>query len=300
MRKGCLNRMPFDLRNAEKFLNSIKSEDFKVYPKNAKGDEPAELLVYDVVGKDWDGSGIGAKDVAGFLAENRGKPINVRINSPGGLVYDGLTIYNSLIAHDAPVTATIEGIAASIASIIAMGAEKVRMSAVASMMVHRAMGVCIGNVSDMTDCGDWLNTIDNQLAAVYAAKTGRKVDTMKKYMVGAVDGTLFSAESALEAKLIDEIIPVRGEKKGAKNEAASDKPDNCTCEYPDVKLRNGSGHKPPCACHAEWEAAGGFDRNRSESQVRDELAKSLAAETHRKIMIQKAAARLRVMEVSGE
>lgn len=222
MRIGNLNRSPFDLSNVDKFLNSIKSESFKVGVKNAKGDEPAELCVYDAIGKDWDGSGIDAKDVSSFLAENRGKAVNVKINSPGGLVYDGLTIYNSLIAHDGPTLAIIEGIAASIASVIAMGCQKVKMSAIGSMMVHRAIGVCVGNVADMTDCEKWLSTIDNQLANVYAGKTGRKASTMLDYMVGAVDGTLFDAQAALEAKLIDEIIPVRGDKKnGSRNDVES-------------------------------------------------------------------------------
>jgi ATP-dependent protease ClpP protease subunit len=266
MRTGSLNRTPFDLSNVDKFLNSIKSESFIVYTRNAKGDEPAELCIYDAVGKDWDGSGIDAKDVSAFLAENRGKAVNIKINSPGGLVYDGLTIYNSLISHDGPVTATIEGIAASIASIIAMAADKVRMSAVASMMVHRAIGVCIGNESDMEDCRAWLATIDKQLSNVYAGKTGRKASTMLDYMKGNVDGTLFDAQAALDAKLIDEIIPVRGDKKkNAKNEVETKIED-----VPD------------------------------ETEVRNELDKSLAAETHRKIMKQKASARLRVLEVSGE
>jgi len=254
-----MRRAPFDLKNVDKFLNAIQSESFKVGVRNAKGDEPAELCIYDAVGKDWDGTGIDAKDVSGFLAMNRGKAVNVKINSPGGLVFDGLTIYNSLIAHDGPTTATIEGIAASIASIIAMGCDKTKMSAVGSMMVHRAIGVCVGNTGDMEECGVWLNTIDNQLAAVYAAKTGRKVDTMKNYMVGKVDGTLFDAQAALDARLIDEIIPVRGDKKNARNEIEEEqKPDEIT----------------------------------------ERLHDAIANEVRLKLAKAKAAARLRVLEVS--
>ncbi len=251
-------RTPFNLHGIEKFLNSVRSEPFKIGVKNAKGDDPAELLLFDVIGKDWDGSGIGAEDVAGFFAENRGKPVDMKINSVGGLVYDGLSIYNSAISHDAPVTASIVGIAASIASIIAMGANKVRMSAVGSMMVHRAIGVCVGNTGDMEDCGVWLDTIDNQLAAVYAAKTGRKVDTMKNYMVGKVDGTLFDAQAALDARLIDEIIPVRGDKKNARNEIEES----------------------------------------TEGVITEKLHDAIANEVRLKLAKAKAAARLRVLEVA--
>ena len=93
---------------------------------------------------------------------------------------------------------------------------------------------------------------------------------MLEYMKGNVDGTLFDAQAALDAKLIDEIIPVRGDKKkAAKNETELD---------PISLLSDDS----------------------VETHVRDEVTKALAMETHRKMMKAKAAARLRVLEVSGE
>lgn len=215
-----MTRLPIALQPAAHLRNAVESDTFKVFVKNAKDDAPAELLIFDEIGKDpFFGTGIGAKDVAGFLAENRGQPVNVRINSPGGLVYDGLTIYNSLIQHDGPVTASIEGIAASIASVIAMAAGKVRMTAAGNMMIHRAMGVGVGNSAVMLDMAEWLDKIDGQIAGVYAAKTGRKKETMLKYMTGKVDGTMFTADEALSVGLIDEIIPVRGDKRGTRNDA---------------------------------------------------------------------------------
>lgn len=213
-----MNHRIINAAASEQVLNAIKADDFKVYVKNAKEDEPAELLVYEQIGKDpWFGDGVGAKDVAGFLSQNAGKPINVRINSPGGLVFDGVTIHNALIQHDGTVTTTVEGIAASAASIIAMAGSTVRMYDNASMMIHRAWGVAIGNTAVMLDTAELLDKIDDQIAATYAAKTGRKKDTMLKLMEGKVDGTWFTATEAKSEGLIDEIVALPKDSKRARN-----------------------------------------------------------------------------------
>lgn len=205
---------------SQSVLNAIQAEEFKLYVKNAKDDEPAELLIYEQIGKDpFFGDGVGAKDVAGFLAANRGKAVNVRINSPGGLAFDGVTIFNSLMQHDGPVTTTVEGIAASAASVIAMAGQPAKMFANASLMVHRAWGLAIGNTKEMADVAEWLAKLDGQIAATMAAKSGRKKDTMLKLMDGAVDGTWFTAAEALSEGLIDEIIPLKSNKnRDGKNE----------------------------------------------------------------------------------
>jgi ATP-dependent protease ClpP protease subunit len=104
------------------------------------------------------------------------------------------------------------------------------------MMIHRALAVCVGNEGDMADCGAWLKQIDNQLAAVYAAKTGRKLETMKKYMVGNVDGTTFDAQTALDVRLIDGILPVRGDKPAARNVADDERA--AFAEQVRIKLAN--------------------------------------------------------------
>lgn len=200
-------------------LNAVTSEEFKIY---AKADaESVDLMVFDGIGKDdWTGAGVGAGDVAAFLSEHSGKPVNVRINSPGGLVNDGIAIHNALIQHDGVVTTTVEGISASAATIIQMAGSRVRMYENASMMIHKAWGIAVGNSALMLDVADWLDRADRQIAATYSAKSGRKPESMLRLMEGKVDGTLMSADQALSEKFIDEILPLpKGRARGAANEA---------------------------------------------------------------------------------
>lgn len=197
---------PFDLREASKFTNT-KGESFVLSIRNATKGGPAELRIDEEIGEGFDRRGIKARDVAGFLSDNRGKPVDVKINSPGGLVFDGLTIYNALISHDGLVTTTITGIAASIASIIVQAGNRRIAYENSNFMCHRAIGVCVGNESDMQDCRVWLAKMDGQLAGIYSARSGQPKATMLNHMIGEKDGTLFNAHEALDARLIDQIIP---------------------------------------------------------------------------------------------
>jgi len=201
-----------------RLMNSVSSDIFKIYAK--ADEESVELLVFDAIGKDpWTGEGLGAADVASYLADNRGKPVSVRINSPGGYVSDGIAVYNSLIQHDAPVTTTVEGLSASAATIIQMAGSTVRMFANTRMMVHKAWSGAVGNADLMRDVAEWLDSADEQIAKMYSAKSGRKIESMLKLMTGKIDGTLMSAEQALEEKLIDEIIPLPKGKNRLRNES---------------------------------------------------------------------------------
>jgi ATP-dependent protease ClpP protease subunit len=207
----------------ESVRNALSAQTFKAVIN--KQDDAAELLIFSGIGKDpWTGEGVNASDVAAFLSQNRTTPVNVRINSPGGLAFDGITIHNALIQHDAPVSTTVEGMAASAATIISLASAKggkARMFENATYFIHRAMGVGVGNVDVMAEVSDWLNRIDEQIARTYAAKTGKRYDQMLKLMAGAgkADGTIFSAKEALTMGLIDEVIPLKGARNEVDHEA---------------------------------------------------------------------------------
>jgi ATP-dependent protease ClpP protease subunit len=195
----------------DRVLNQLSAESFRCRVVN-QTEESAELLVMGQIGDELDG--LRARDVAEFLAENRHRRILVRINSLGGLAFDGTAIYNALAAHPAEVVTQIEGIAASAAATIAIAGRPVRMAANGSLMIHRAMGLAIGNRAVMEDMVEWLDKIDQTIAVTYAAKTGKTPAAMLKLMEGKLDGTTFSAEEALGVGLIDEVLPIRRAKSG--------------------------------------------------------------------------------------
>lgn len=190
--------------------NAFESDTFRVRISN-ESSGPLEFLVMDGIGTE----GSTARDVAAMLAENKGRPVNVRINSPGGLVFDGLGIFNALVLHDAPVTTTVEGLAASAAAIIALAGKPVRIMENANMFFHRAMGLAFGNRDVMLDIAETLEKIDESLAGTIANRRGLQRRDVRALMVGKVDGTVLSAAEAKKAGLADEIISLA---KSAKNE----------------------------------------------------------------------------------
>lgn len=177
---------------------------FTVGVRNAKDGEPAEIVLYGEIGAPWEATD--ARSVGQFLRDNRSRPVNVRINSPGGLAYDGITIHNALVSHDGKVTTIIEGMAGSAASIIAMAGNPVQIWENANLFIHRASVIAIGNEAVMEEAADWLRKIDESIARTYKAKTGKAMDKIMDWMRGKVDGTIFSAKEAVDNKFCDEII----------------------------------------------------------------------------------------------
>ena len=171
--------------------------------------EPVELLIHDEIGETWYGEGVSASSVVTFLNQHKSRDVNVSINSPGGLVYDGLVIYNRLAEHSGNVSVTIEGLAYSAASFIAMAGDTIRMHQASDFGIHRAMGVAFGNAKAAESLRDWLTTIDGHLVDMYVARTGQDPDQIETWMDGVDDGTLFSAAEALEHGFADEVIPLK-------------------------------------------------------------------------------------------
>lgn len=172
--------------------------------QNKADTEPVEILIYDQIGKDWfSGDGIAAKDFAEALKEiPKDRQIVVGINSPGGNVWDGLAIYHQLRARGDKVTTRIDGIAASIASVIALAGYLVQMPKNALMMIHRAWGMAIGNAADMLKLADDLAKHDGVIAGIYSDKNG-KSDAENLQAMEAE--TWFNGEEASAFGLVDEV-----------------------------------------------------------------------------------------------
>lgn len=207
----------FNLQITPSAVKENAATSLPIRMKKAEGGDPAELLIMDQIGEDWFGDGVKATDVMDFCKENKGNPINVRINSPGGFVYDGLVIYNALASHNAPVEVTIEGLAYSMASVIAMAGSKVRMFKASHFGIHRAWGYAMGNQKDMRASAEWLALIDDDIAEIYREKTSASLKQINEWMDGESDGTLFTASKALDAKFIDEVISPKSDDEDKKD-----------------------------------------------------------------------------------
>lgn len=156
--------------------------------------------VIDSFGGWW---GISAKEFNAALAElGDVTDITLHINSPGGEVFEGVAILNSLRRHKATVTAVVDGLAASAASFIAVGADRLVMGRNTQLMIHDAWGICVGPASDMHSLGDRLDKLSDNIATMYADKAGGELATWRELMLAE---TWYSADEAVEAGLADEV-----------------------------------------------------------------------------------------------
>ncbi|MCG0065028.1 Clp protease ClpP [Streptomyces tricolor] len=168
---------------------------------NAASADEAEVMLYDEVGG-WLGATADEfiNDLRGITAPN----ILLRVNSPGGQVYEGIAIANALRSHPAQVTVQVDGIAASIASVIAMAGDRVRMMPNAMLMLHDASGLTFGNAADHRETAELLDKISGNIADAYAARAGGTRDEWRQVMV---QETWYTAEEAVAAGLADEVVP---------------------------------------------------------------------------------------------
>jgi len=162
----------------------------------------AEILIYEEIGAGWLG-GISAKQFADDVKTlKKVSNINVRINSEGGSVFDGHAIYNTLRNHPAHITVDIDGLAASIASIIAMAGDEIRMAENGFMMIHDPWMVAAGTADELRGQADVMDKVQEKLVNTYVNRTGGNPEDIAAWMA---DETWMNAEEALERGFIDSI-----------------------------------------------------------------------------------------------
>ena len=160
----------------------------------------AEIDIYDEIGY-W---GVTAQDFLNDLRGVTASAITVRLNSPGGEIFDGVAIANALASHPATVTAQVDSLAASIASVIAVaGADRVVMMPHSQLMIHDGSGLAFGNAQEVRELAELLDRQSNNIAAVYAAKAGGTVEDWRALMLAE---TWYTAEEAVAAGLADEVM----------------------------------------------------------------------------------------------
>ena len=166
------------------------------YQPRASAMEPATIQIFDQIGEDWfGGSGVSAKAFSQTLQDVGQGPLVVEINSPGGNVWDGLSIYNMLRGRQAPVTTRVVGIAASIASIIALAGDTVEMAEASLVMIHDPSGMVAGTSEEMRKMADALDQHAEVLASIYAKATGKPTAQIRAAMKAE---TWFTAQEAIQ------------------------------------------------------------------------------------------------------
>lgn len=164
----------------------------------------AEVAIYDEIGA----YGVSAK---GFLADlgalPAGTPVDLRLNSPGGSVFDAVAIHNALKRHQGTVTVWIDGIAASAASYVAMAGDAIVMPENAFLMIHDPAGLVMGTAEDMRAMAEALDKVKGSLVSGYAAKSGRTAEEVAALMAAE---TWFDAADAVAQGFADRMVaPVR-------------------------------------------------------------------------------------------
>lgn len=165
--------------------------------------DSAELYIYGDIGNYW-GDGVDAQSFIKEIAALDVGTLNVRINSPGGLVFDGVAMYNALAQHSANVVVSVEGLAASIASVIAMAGDEVKIGESANMMIHKPWSWAGGNANDLRKEADVLDHLEEGLIGIYAARTGKSSDDLAKMLA---DETWMLGKQCVDEGFADTCVP---------------------------------------------------------------------------------------------
>lgn len=165
--------------------------------KAADDDGVAEIRIYDVIGWPF----IEADQFLSELESLQASTIKIRINSPGGSVFEGMSIYNAIAEHSAKIITQVDSLAASMASVIALAGDERRIYRNAQYMIHNPWGIMLGDHRDFRHEADLLESIRDQLAEIYVDASGNSMKEIQQWMD---DETWFSGAKAKEAGFMTE------------------------------------------------------------------------------------------------
>ena len=170
--------------------------------------EKATVYLYGTIGEDFwsEEESNTAKEFSHTLDGLGDKPLDIRIDSLGGDVYEGFAIASAIQRYKGQTTAYVDGVAASAASYIAVMADKVVMSSFAQIMIHDAWTSAAGNAKELVDMAQRLTALDDTIAGIIAARSGMGLEDVKAAMDAE---TWYSADEAKENHLADEVIETK-------------------------------------------------------------------------------------------
>ena len=185
-------------------VHQLKPTSVNGYRVVNRGKDSAEIYLYGVIGADWFGDGISAKQFATDLkALGSVKNIDLRINSEGGSVFDGKAMYSLLKEHPAKVTVHVDGLAASAASFIAMAGDTINIAEGAFVMIHNAYMMAVGDAREMRRSADMLETVNNTIIDTYVARTKGDRKAIMKMMD---DETWMAGAEAVQNGFADNMV----------------------------------------------------------------------------------------------
>lgn len=215
--------MPQSVKDSVKhILNRVTSSEQKDWYRvvnhstdSTVPEDTTKVYIYDEIGY-W---GVTASDFVEEFMQITTPKIHVHINSPGGQMFDGLAIYNALKSHPSEVTAIVDALAASAASFIAMGGDKILAARNSTMMIHDASGLVYGNAQDMHQMADLLDKMSNNIADIYSQRAGGTPEEWRAMMQAE---TWYTGQEAVDAKLVDALVEPEdtgsgGDTSGAEN-----------------------------------------------------------------------------------
>lgn len=165
----------------------------------------ARIYISDIIDKYW---GVSASSVrAQISALKSGEKLEVIINSPGGSIFEGLEIYHAIKAYQGESEATVAGVAASMASIIMLGAKKTNIAKGSLVMIHNPLTFVYGNANDMRETAEVLDTVRDELLEIYISKSGKD----REEMIAMLDKeSWLGGEDAVSMGLADAVIESYG------------------------------------------------------------------------------------------
>lgn len=198
----------------EKEVKKVKDNLKEILQVKNQTSTSADLYFYgDIVSSwwgAWDDTDQYPESIKNFLDEHKGKDLNIYVNSGGGSVFAGLAIYNMLKRHEGQKIVYVDGLAASIASVIALVGDKVVIPNTASFMIHKPWGWTSGNANDFRKMANDLDSIEKCILNVYEEnlKEGVSIDTIKQmveeetWLTGEEACNFFNVELGEEKSIV--------------------------------------------------------------------------------------------------
>lgn len=164
--------------------------------------DTATVYVYDIIDAYW---GVSANDFARTIGAITAPTINLRINSPGGDVFEARAMMAAIAEHPSTIVAKIDGLAASAATALTLACDSVEIVDGGFYMIHQAWTLALGNADDMRTTAGLLDKIDTVLVEGYAKKSGKGADEIKAWMAAE---TWFTAQEAIDAGFANKITEI--------------------------------------------------------------------------------------------